>query len=523
MVYSAALLGVQGRSLAKGVIGPTLKLLRSPLCYATTEAESEQFVEEAGRVLEWEIAEMLGTGPGLIRLRVDNLNASDHFRGLIVPYESRDHPQDATASTTAKLTYEAEDLTLRGGATEAERAGDSGKVVRHTGLTSGWLTVLSSEIDGVGHMTHVGPRRLWARIYDPGTAGSVELRLQFRPLGSMQWSSTGRTVPSPLADAFALVDIGECRPEPAVIGDQRWEWRLQARAPSGAGEIDIDQIHVCPIEHYTVVTSPDIPLDPDAASTKAAPTCENNASVGTTAWSNPTNAASTNNVYATSAMGKFNLSSSQSQYLLAKKFGFAIPEGATVIGIVFGIERKASVASSLRDWGVYATKAGAIGTDNHASPDLWPTSDEYAYYGDSNDLWGQTWTPAEINAEGFGVVLSAINGHLSSTSTGSVDHIKAIVYYTETDDENRVCFAERSIEFRSDGVYRQHPEDDVWGAVVPEGFYPVAPPSWLEGRAVRGLIIPSQGDLDVLADSGDNKVGLTVFSRAGYHFAREAV
>lgn len=521
LIYGAELSGVQGRSMAGGVLPKvTLTLLRSPLCYATEELESELFTEESARVLKWEIAEILGTAPGLIRRRIENRNASAHWRGLILAMESRDHPQDATKDTTAALTYQAKSLTAAGGAAEAERSGV--KVIRHSALTAGWLTILSSKIAGVGHMTHVGVRRPWFRIYDPGAAaGAVELQLQFRPLGTLNWSSTNVTVPTPLVGDFALVDLGECRPEPAVIGDQRWEWRLQARAPSGSGTIDIAEVHLCPIEHYTIVSSPEVSQGADAQSQKSPGTGAG------TGWTNPSNIKASDNAYATKVIEHTELGSPiPSEYLTATNFGFALPESSTPVGIGVEIERKSSVESNLKDFAVALVKASVVQTSSNqtkALAELWPTSDAYATYGSASDLWSNTFTATQINASTFGAAISVTKNKPTSSPTASVDHIRVTVYYTEAADENRVCFASRSIEVRSDGTYRQHPTDDIWGEVVPEGFNPQAPPSWLEGRALRGLVIASQGDLGILADTSTNKMREQVLYRPGYHFAREAV
>jgi len=103
-----------------------------------------------------------------------------------------------------------------------------------------------------------------------------------------------------------------------------------------------------------------------------------------------------------------------------------------------------------------------------------------------------------------------------------VDHIRLNVYYTEAADENRACFAEGAVEPRSDGIFRQHPEDDVWGELIPEGFLPFASPSGLEGRKSRFIVIPTQGDLEELADSGSNPLSAQAFVRPAYHVAREA-
>lgn len=50
---------------------------------------------------------------------------------------------------------------------------------------------------------------------------------------------------------------------------------------------------------------------------------------------------------------------------------------------------------------------GSIGTTNKASAIVWDTTDTIATYGGQTDLWGETWSPADINNANFGAVLSA--------------------------------------------------------------------------------------------------------------------
>lgn len=52
---------------------------------------------------------------------------------------------------------------------------------------------------------------------------------------------------------------------------------------------------------------------------------------------------------------------------------------------------------------------GSVGTTNKASSTSWPTAETTVSYGGSNDLWGETWFPADINNANFGAVL-AVNG-----------------------------------------------------------------------------------------------------------------
>jgi len=84
------------------------------------------------------------------------------------------------------------------------------------------------------------------------------------------------------------------------------------------------------------------------------------------------------------------------------------------------------------------------------------------------------------------------------------------------------CFAGRKMEFRTDGVFRQHPTAEVWARLVPDGFLPIASPSGLEARAMKGIIVPSVGNFEELADSAKVKGAVKAFYFPGYHFASEA-
>jgi len=713
----------------------TLTLATGPYWYATTEVESKEFTENTKRELIWELSEVLGTAPGLIRIIVKNNNTSGDWRALVSAIESRDHPQDATANTTAALAYRCADLTPKGGAeatggiepkvravgavasgtgavspglpagtvqgdllimeaesggatekTEANTAltaagwspipgaeaqkkgntrltalykiasggdatttndtgdhqvariigyeagtfdsenpfntaavgtqaatkavsipggtttrdrcyilalasgnlpdatttaefgeatnasltgltelidntvtaGDGGAiyavggikaakgaysattctavteaergvisiainapyVVRHKELTAGWLTILDSKIAASGYMTHKGVRRMHFRVYDPGAvAGNVQLQLRWRALGTLQWSEN-KIVPTPLVGGWSILDLGEARPEPAAVGSERWEWQVQARAVNGAGSVDLARVRIYPAEQMAVLRAPYVAPAADNQASKAPSTVENNTSAGEAAWTNPASAASSDNSYATLT----STIPAASQYLLAKKLGFAIPVGATIIGIMASVERKASKESGsfhVSDLEARIVKGGLIGTTNRAAAGWWPTSDTVRIYGAADDLWGETLTPSDVNAEGFGFALRA-EVIAAGSVTASVDAIKVTVYYTEAADENLVCFATRSAELRTDEVIRQHPSEDVWGSVVPEGFLPYAPPSGMEKRIVRGIFTPSQGDLGELADKGANRPSCVVKYRPAFLFAREA-
>lgn len=150
-----------------------------------------------------------------------------------------------------------------------------------------------------------------------------------------------------------------------------------------------------------------------------ASTADSDSTLSGNAWSNPGNAAASDNAYATA-------SSNGTQYLKATGFGFSIPTGATIDGIVVEWERKTS-SSGVTDKAVRIVKAGAVGSTDKSAAGDWPTTDTFKSYGGSTDLWGETWTAADINSANFG---AAIATQSTLVRTNSVDSVRITVYYT---------------------------------------------------------------------------------------------
>ena len=529
-IWTPALSGLQGWLFAHRQDGPEvwLKGVRSPYWYATVEIEGDPVTVTDAREITGEIANMLGSGPGLIRLRVEN-EGEEPWRGIIVPVECRDHPQDESAETTAAPAYACEDLTLMGGSTVQTYSEDT--VVENTDLTVGWLTILGSEIDGVGHMTHRGPRRIRFRAYDPGDEpGDVQLRIESRLLGALNWSPNV-AVSVPLVDGFVDLDVGEARPHKAILGDDRWEFRAQARAASGAGAIRLHRVRLESCEQRVMVRTQDVAAAADQVEEQLPGTVVSDGAVGTLAWSNPGNAKASDSSRAVAKVSGVSLNQI-TEYLAASDFGFGLPEGARVVDVSVAVERRQKTFfknPQVHDSGVHLIVGGVVlDAYNGAKPDIWPESDGTALYSGAGpgakSFWGlDELLAADTNASDFGVAVSAQFG----TDTGHEAEVNTIaigLYYTEAEDENRVCFAGRSIEFRSDGVYRQHPTDDVWGYVPAfEGFHLVAPEGGMEERTMRWMVVPSTGDFEALEDAGSHSATVTPLYRPGYLFAREAL
>ncbi len=149
--------------------------------------------------------------------------------------------------------------------------------------------------------------------------------------------------------------------------------------------------------------------------------------VGTISWINPGNITADDTSYATAA-----LSNATSRYLEGTNYRFAVPANATISGIVVTIgrfENATGTGRDVQDNVVSLIKGGTLtGTNKAATSTEWPTgSPVAASYGSTSDLWGTTWTPADINASNFGVALSAIS---SNSRTASVDYMQISVTFT---------------------------------------------------------------------------------------------
>jgi hypothetical protein len=244
-----ALFAATGVKAAQGAYGATTVT-------AATEAEraviSVAINPVVPRQLVYTLSAGSGSARGLKRIRVTNegVGETSKWYSLIWAEECWDAPEDL-ADPTAALVYEAKDLTPQGGAGVATV--DGVRVVQHSGLTSEWKTILDSKIAGVGHMTHRGPRQMWMRINESNPTSCVQLCLQYLVLGGTRWVDTNPIIGT-YNLGWSLVDLGTCRPQEALIGEDRWQWRLRARSSTGAGSIAIRDAYPLPTEQYLRVS-----------------------------------------------------------------------------------------------------------------------------------------------------------------------------------------------------------------------------------------------------------------------------
>ncbi len=100
--------------------------------------------------------------------------------------------------------------------------------------------------------------------------------------------------------------------------------------------------------------------------------------------------------------------------------------------------------SALQDLTVQLLKAGSPVGSNKASSSGWSTSKTTVNYGSTSDLWGTTWTAADLNASNFGLRFAAKNVVTGVAAvTASLDYVSITVTYN--DDTNGIGTASQPV------------------------------------------------------------------------------
>jgi len=167
----------------------------------------------------------------------------------------------------------------------------------------------------------------------------------------------------------------------------------------------------------------------DILAISASPTSALSSGTGN-AWSTPSNVFTLNNIKSSQTLFK----NIPQQTLQTRNFGFSIPVSATIFGIqVFVVRnRSGGTTGQARDNVVRLVKGGAAVGDNKAVTGAnWAFGNRTITYGRRNDLWGTTWTPAEINADNFGLDFRAVGNTSTTNRIANVDAIYIRIFYTE--------------------------------------------------------------------------------------------
>ena len=412
------------------------------------------------------------------RVIITNEGSND-VRGLLWAFRSGEYDADAP------VTLEAEGLTPLNGATTTTHADTSGgHVVQHSSLPGGtWVPVLAAS-----EQLHQGTYRIRCRSISASATPRLRLAWGVGHPSAVRYNDP---VQLPGAGDFYLPDLGTVVIDPSPVGTTKWTGVIQAQVVADNDPVVIDKLYLQPINEGAgrLAYNPAPPVSSITAERVLASGASDVTGAGSVAWDIPAVAPGGARLASISFSG-----AARSHDLRLDTFGFAIPTGATVLGIEVALARRSSVPSAIADFGSMELMQGGTPGGTSYTGATWSTSWETATYGSPTDLWGRTWTPAQVNASGFGVSYSV----LGDAAVGAVDAIGIIVYY-ELDggfvvSSDAVIYGDQVAELRTDGMV--HTADGtVYGEMVGFGAMPRLPNSGLEARPVELFIRPSRGDL----------------------------
>lgn len=140
-------------------------------------------------------------------------------------------------------------------------------------------------------------------------------------------------------------------------------------------------------------------------------------------WTNPTNIVSDN-----ASGAQLTLDSSQhSDYLMSGSHEVALPAGAIVAGFEIRLDLLDSLVTGEPVFSIALTKNGTV---HIGTPGIGAFDVGLSTYGGPTDLFGATWTKAEVEASTFGVALFVAADSFEDVNL-VVDAVWIVVHYTE--------------------------------------------------------------------------------------------
>jgi hypothetical protein len=149
-------------------------------------------------------------------------------------------------------------------------------------------------------------------------------------------------------------------------------------------------------------------------------------------WINLSNSSLSDDAYASfgdigGGAGSYSIGS-YTDYLVVTDFGFNVPSGAVVTGILVEVEGS-DPNERTSDYSVRLIRSGVIEQSEKATHTAFTISDSYRAYGGSSDMWGATWDDRDLNDARFGFAIAAQRNAGDGVTLGQVDDIRITVYY----------------------------------------------------------------------------------------------
>jgi len=195
-----------------------------------------------------------------------------------------------------------------------------------------------------------------------------------------------------------------------------------------------------------IVSPAPVMANPDTAGPNAAGT----ASDPSTNWTTPGNTTVSDDAYAI-------YDDNTQDDLQLTNFGFSIPAGSVIDGIVITREGHGTGSTDVKRWfRIGLTKDGSTLVGTRKIGQQLPTTDDTVEIGNATDLWGTTWTVAEINATTFGVLISDND---TTKDDLNFDYVAVTIHY-------RITVFDRSANqgiTLTDGVTATHTDVQLTG------------------------------------------------------------
>jgi hypothetical protein len=144
----------------------------------------------------------------------------------------------------------------------------------------------------------------------------------------------------------------------------------------------------------------------------------------TSGWTNPGAITTNDGLFATYALGAH---VGATNALRATGFGYAVPGGATINGIMVEVKGKSDVNAA--NLNIQLEKAG-VPYGASVSYQLGTSNIFQSVGGSGTYLWGGSWTPADVNNASFGVRLVGFTGNPAITNNFFLDFVQVTVFYT---------------------------------------------------------------------------------------------
>jgi hypothetical protein len=147
---------------------------------------------------------------------------------------------------------------------------------------------------------------------------------------------------------------------------------------------------------------------------------------------NPTSASGTNWTNPSFALqsddNRAAYNTTTQDYLILNGFGFSLPSGATIDGFEAFIEGNgASATTAERQITVALSSDGFGKTSSDKTVTLDQNTDSTQTAGSSSDVWGGSWTAAQVESSNFSIIIHDAN---TTAANLRIDQVQLRVYYT---------------------------------------------------------------------------------------------